>query len=403
VNHPIESERADDGGQGSDPTLVAGPISSTQPAMRLPSPQPETQGRALGVLAILAVVGLFWVVRSVAIGILLGMLNAFIMQPLYERMRARGQRSALAAAIVVVLSTAAIALALVLLGYLFVARGIALASTVMASLAPGSAARTQFDDLVHRVAPDGGQDLLTRARDAAAGLAERAATIGAAVASATFSILLGVFFALLTTHFVLRHWSTITRRLEDMLPLHPRHTRALLEEFRGVGRAALLGTVVTGLAQGVLAGVGYLLSGLPEPAFFGAATAVASLIPAVGTLLVWVPAGVYLLVAHHVGGGVVCLVWGALVVVGVSDYVIRPKLVGSGGEMPALLTFAALFGGVESLGLSGLIIGPLVTATAVATLRIYAIETKGRRVHTPPPDADRESHPPASSARPRGP
>jgi predicted PurR-regulated permease PerM len=70
---------------------------------------------------------------------------------------------------------------------------------------------------------------------------------------------------------------------------------------------------------------------MPEAAFLGAATAVASLIPAVGTLLVWVPAGIYRILTHHVGMGILELVWGAVVVVGISDYVIRPRLVGRRG------------------------------------------------------------------------
>jgi len=70
---------------------------------------------------------------------------------------------------------------------------------------------------------------------------------------------------------------------------------------------------------------------------------------------------------------VVELVWGALMVVGFSDYVIRPRLVGA-SEMPELLAFIALFGGVEAFGLSGLIMGPVLMALAVAVLRIYARE-----------------------------
>jgi predicted PurR-regulated permease PerM len=71
------------------------------------------------------------------------------------------------------------------------------------------------------------------------------------------------------------------------------------------------------------------------------------------------------------------LLWGALVVVGFSDYVIRPRLVGDEG-MPAILTFLALFGGLEVLGLAGLIAGPMIMALAVAVLRLYAREAKAR-------------------------
>jgi predicted PurR-regulated permease PerM len=70
------------------------------------------------------------------------------------------------------------------------------------------------------------------------------------------------------------------------------------------------------------------------------------------------------------------LLWGALVVVGYSDYVIRPRLVGD-EEMPVILTFLALFGGLEVMGLMGLIAGPVIMALAVAVLRLYAREAGG--------------------------
>jgi predicted PurR-regulated permease PerM len=94
---------------------------------------------------------------------------------------------------------------------------------------------------------------------------------------------------------------------------------------------------------------------------------------------VWVPAGIFLLGTGHVGMGVLELCWGGLVVVGVSDYVIRPRLVGGHGTMPALLTFAALFGGVEVFGLEGLIVGPLIMSVSFAVLRIFAQDAEERR------------------------
>ena len=99
--------------------------------------------------------------------------------------------------------------------------------------------------------------------------------------------------------------------------------------------------------------------------------------PAVGTLLVWVPAGLYLLAAGSPIAAAVELTWGALVVVAFTDYVVRPRLVGDEG-MPAILTFLGLFGGLEVLGLPGLIAGPVLMALAVAVLRLYARETRGK-------------------------
>jgi predicted PurR-regulated permease PerM len=349
---------------------------------------PASERRALGVLAVAAVAAMIWVCHPVAIGILLGALNAFTMQPFYERLRARYKRSTLAAGLSIAASSAILLGALAGLSYLLIGRGIVLVSNLITDLGPGGPARNVVLGWTRRLDPLGvhTSDLLAKLRDAATTLATRAAATAAAIASATFSGLLALFFVLMTTYFVLRHWSALTRRAEDMLPLNPRHTRALLDEFRVLGRTTLLGTVLTGLAQGVLAGIGYWITGLPEPAFFGAATAAASLIPAVGTLLIWVPAGIYLILDHHVGLGILELVWGTLVVVGVSDYIIRPRLVGGHGSMPELLTFAALFGGVEAFGLVGLLLGPLIMGVAVATLRIYAAETV--KLRAPRPDTE---------------
>jgi predicted PurR-regulated permease PerM len=223
------------------------------------------------------------------------------------------------------------------------------------------------------------QSLADRLGDAFAAFSGRLAGVATAVAGTTFESLLTIFFLLLSMYFVLQNWTLLARRAEIMLPLRPRDTRALFEEFRRVGRTVLLGTVLTGLAQGALATIGYLITGVPEAALFGALTTVASLVPGVGTLLVWIPLGLYLLFTGHVGMGIAELIYGAAVVVGISDYVIRPRLVSEQGKAPALLTFAALFGGLEVFGLIGLILGPVIMSLAVALLRIYEREAAIQR------------------------
>jgi predicted PurR-regulated permease PerM len=330
--------------------------------------------RALTGLAIAAVAAIAWIAKPVAIGILLGALTAFALQPLYDRLRSHTRRSALAALGCVLVSALGFGATLGLLAYVLVTRGVVVASALITSLEPGGAGRKLLQGLAVKVAPLHlePEKLAAKLGDAATEVAARAAAIAAAVASATVSALLVLFFLMMTVFFTLERWHLLARQAENMLPLRPRYTRDLLAEFRSVGRTVLLGTVATGLAQGALAAIGYWFTSVPEPAFFGAATALASLIPAVGTLLVWVPTGIFLIATGHVGMGVLLLVWGSLVVVGASDYLIRPMLVGGHNRMPALLTFAALFGGVEAFGLIGLILGPLVMALSLSVLRMFA-------------------------------
>ena len=341
----------------------------------------RAERRALGVFAVLAIVAIVWIIQPVGIGILLGTLIAFTMQPFYERLVERHGRHGLIALGCVMASSIALLATFGGLTSLFISRGSAMVQILITSLGPDGALRAGGLRLASRLGPlhFKADEITAKLHDAAADLASRAAEIAAKVATTAFDILLMLFFAMMTLAFILRSWKAITIRAEEMLPIRPRYTRAILDEFQRVGRTTLLGTVVTGLAQGAFAAIGYWITGVPEPAFFGAATAVLSLVPGVGTLIVWVPAGIFLLATGHLGMGVLELVWGSLVVVGASDYVIRPRLVGGHGTMPPLFTFAALFGGVEVFGLPGLILGPLIMSVSFAILRIFAQDAEERR------------------------
>ena len=340
---------------------------------------------ALSVLALVGVALFLWLALPVGVGLLLGTLTAFTVESNYRRLTARWGRPELAAITCTAGTALLFSVAIACLAYLLVSRGVDMARAAQVAFAPEGQGWAFLQQVAHRlgireITPE---HVTTRVAAAAGQIATSAAEIGAAIASASFRILLGIVFAVMTTHFVLRHWHAITARIEAVLPLEARHTRALLEEFQRVGRSVLLGTIFTGLAQGLLAGIGYWVTGVPQPAFFGALTAVASLLPAVGTALVWVPAGIYLILTGHATAGVVELIYGALIVVFVSDYVIRPSLVRDAHGTPALLTVVALFGGVEAMGLAGLIVGPVVMSLALAMLRIYEIEALRLRNNAP--------------------
>jgi predicted PurR-regulated permease PerM len=333
------------------------------------------QHRALALLAVAAIVTIIWLARPFATGILLGALLAFTLEPLYRKLMRTFGRDFIAA-VAVVLSTAVVIVgAIAGFATLFVTRAAQVANAAREALKPGGSLHTWVDAVSgwlsrFNISSD---DVTGRLQEGAGQIASSSAAIAGSFATGTVSLLLSLFFALLTMHVVLRYWTRIVEELIEVSPLPPDHTRYLLTEFKRVGRMIISGTVLTGLAQGVLATIGFWITGLPMPVFFGTTTALASLIPAVGTLLVWVPAGFYLIATGHPAKGILELCWGALIVVGFSDYVIRPKLVGD-ESMPALLVFVALFGGIESFGLPGLIVGPLIMALGVAVLRLYARE-----------------------------
>lgn len=367
------------------PPEVAGrePSAVPLPASRGPESANKNvpEGRALRTCALFAAGLILWITHPVGVGVLLGTLTAFTMLPLYVRLRSRWQRPALAALFCVLLTTLGAGTAFAGFMFLLIGRGVVLIGKLVVILQPGGSLRVFFESqnaLLPRLGVHPGT-IAERVGGAAAEVSSRLTSLAPAVAGTMGSGVMQIFFLIVTMFFVLLHWSSLIQRAAIMLPLEPRDTRALFEEFRRVGRSVLLGAVLTGMAQGVLAGIGFYLTHVPEAAFFGALTAIASLMPGAGTLLVWVPAGIYLLVTGHGGRGLVELLYGAFVVVGFSDYVLRPRLVGGDGNVPALLTFIALFGALEVFGLIGLVLGPVLMTLALAVLRIYEREATLRR------------------------
>ena len=329
--------------------------------------------RALGWLAVAAVAVVVWLAEPFVLSMLLGALMAFILEPLYERV-GRGRPGPWAVATVIATGFLVLVVAIGFIA-LFVTRLAGFANDLRTALSPGGTLASSLDAASQWLSRYGisTSSMISSLESGAGAVASHTAVVAAGVASGTFSALLGLLFALLTMYVVLRHWPRMVAAAAEVAPLQPGHTRAVLAEFKRAGRVTLTGTIVTGLAQGAFAGIGFWIAGVPQPAFFGAATAVASLLPGVGTLLVWVPVGIFLAATGHAGKAIFELTWCALTVIGVSDYILKPRLVGD-DDTPVILVYIAIFGGVEVFGLAGLIMGPILMALAVATLRLYTRE-----------------------------
>jgi predicted PurR-regulated permease PerM len=331
------------------------------------------ESRALGTLAILATFAILWVMVPVGLGVLLGTLLAFTAFPRFRSLTRRTHRPALIAALVTAAATLAVAGTIGILGYLLILKGMALFAVMPQSMAPGGAGDKlvqHFEPILHTVGLEPAA-LADRLRGAIGSIAASLAGWATRVAGAVFESVLALFFLATTMYFVLRHWGELGKRAEHLMPLNPRHTRRLLREVRRLGRIVVIGNFGTAVIQGVIAGVGFAIAHVPEAAFLGAMTAVTSLVPVVGTMLVWVPAGALLIAGGHPAAGAFVLVWSAIAVVGFCDYAVRPALVGGGESMSSWMMFVALFGGIELFGFVGVLLGPMIVGVSVAALRLY--------------------------------
>ena len=340
----------------------------------------ETQrGRkfALSVVVLITFLTVAWIASPIWVGLALGTAMAFTAQQSYRSLtRKLGNRRALAAALVTLIGGILAGVAGAIAIYTVTQELITLVGILQKKMDANSLAGLIGDRgarMVDHLGLDRA-DLMERIRHE---LTKATAYFTGAVAvilQATGSAVLGLIIALMTMYYVLLEWPTISIRLERVLPLDPRHTRALMLEFRDVGRSSFTGTVATAIVQGVLAGVGYMIAGVPNFVTLGMLTAVASFLPLAGTGLIWGPVTIYLFMSGAILPGVFLLAWGLLVVMALADYVIRPRLVGGKDHGPPLLMLIALIGGVELFGLVGLLVAPILMSLFLAALRIYERE-----------------------------
>ena len=153
------------------------------------------------------------------------------------------------------------------------------------------------------------------------------------------------------------------------IPLPARRVSELLRVTAEAIRANVNGTLVVAAAQGALMGIGFAIVGLPRFWLWSVVGTFCSLVPIVGTALIWVPAVGYLAISGAWIRALVLLAW-CLVVVGFSDNILRPWILRGSMPMNTLLVVLSIFGGIEYFGLAGMIAGPVVFSITAALLRI---------------------------------
>lgn len=190
------------------------------------------------------------------------------------------------------------------------------------------------------------------------------------VTQVTAVFLLNLFVMLYAMFFFLISGPEIVRTTMSYLPLSDGDKQRFLDVGLSVSKATLKGTLVIGVVQGALGGLGLAVAGIPGYAFWGTIMMVLSIIPGIGTALVWVPAVVYLMLSGAETAGLGLAIWSAAIV-GSVDNVLRPRLVGKSTSMPDLLILVSTLGGLGLFGALGLVMGPVIAAMFLTAWTIY--------------------------------
>ncbi len=190
-----------------------------------------------------------------------------------------------------------------------------------------------------------------------------------------FDLLLKFLFMIFALYYFFKDGPKILEKLRLFSPLPANYEDEVFTKVKSMVNAIMLGVFVTAIGQGLVGGIGFTLAGISSPAFWGTAMALFSLVPVVGTTLIWIPAVIVLLILGAYGKALFLAIWGVFVI-GMVDNILRPYLIGGRAHTYPLLTFFVILGGIFVMGFKGVIVGPLVLMLLMSILHIYEVEYK---------------------------
>jgi len=197
-------------------------------------------------------------------------------------------------------------------------------------------------------------------------------------------LVLNLLFTMVGLYYLLVRPGAAWATLDPYIPLTPERTTMLRDRFEAVTYSTVLGTGLNAVVQGLLVGGAFTVAGLSNAAFWGAITAVLSILPLVGSGMVWGPAGIGLLLDGRPGAGIAMLIWG-VVVVGNIDNILRPWVYRRFAHVHPMITLVGAVVGVQYFGLVGLVLGPLAIQYFFELTKMLRDEYGGTWWSAPPP------------------
>jgi predicted PurR-regulated permease PerM len=350
-----------------------------------PAPSPDApafQDRAFLLLLALISAAFAWILWPLFGAILWGIVAAILFAPLYRGLAGLfGQRRTLAALATVTIIMVLVILPLMAVGGLLVKE----AAGVYQRMQSGELNFGQYLRQVFGTLPGWVTDLFERLELADSAslqerlssgamkfsqfLAARAITVG----HTTVDFIISLFVMLYLLFFLLRDGEALAISIRRAIPLREEVQRDLGRKFATVIRATVKGNIVVAIVQGALGGLIFWFLGIQAPVLWAVLMAFLSLLPAVGTALVWLPVAIWFLATGAVWQGILLIAYGVLVI-GLVDNFLRPMLVGKDTKLPDYLVLISTLGGMAIFGANGFVIGPIIAAlfvTAWSTLAAY--------------------------------
>lgn len=184
------------------------------------------------------------------------------------------------------------------------------------------------------------------------------------------SFLLQFAVFLFTFYFAIRDGEELKKYISTLSPFSKETEKKFLKKFRGITNAIVFGQVLIGIIQGLALGVGLFILGVPGALILTFIACLVSIIPILGSWLVWLPVGIFLLLINRTFSGVFLLLYGVLFVSTI-DNIFRPYIISRQSNLPVVIGIIGTIGGLYFFGIAGLVLGPLVLAYVLIIIEFY--------------------------------
>ena len=199
------------------------------------------------------------------------------------------------------------------------------------------------------------------------------------IATNLLNFLIHFFLMALTMYYLFRDGIRLKQYFFELLPVKKEQLQKLTDKFQEMGRAIVVGNGLSGIVQGILGGFGFYFFGLDSPFLWGTVIAFMAFLPIIGASAVFIPTTGIMLLHGDVGPAIGYLIYN-LSYSSIIEYLVKPRLIGQGMQMNALLVFIGIIGGLKVFGILGIIYGPLIITVFLTLAEIYRLEYRDKAV-----------------------
>ena len=195
------------------------------------------------------------------------------------------------------------------------------------------------------------------------------------MASNLLNFLIHFFLMMLIIYYVFRDGERLKNYISELLPFPIEQQELVVSKFREMARAVIVGNGLNGIIQGILGGFSFFFFGLGSPFLWGTLIGFMAFLPFIGASIVYVPAFIILILQGKTGTAIGFLVYNGAYSI-IMEYLFKPRMIGKGMRMNALLVFIGILGGIKLFGILGIIYGPLIMTIFITLAELYRLEYK---------------------------